>query len=440
MTLRVVFFVHEFPALSETFVLNQVTGFLDLGCDVHILSARRRDEGVTHPDVARYGLMRLTTYIQMPARRLARLRAAVSVFSRRFRADPKQALQAINVFRYGRAAFSLELLFWLERLAETRNSFDVIYCHFGIVGRKAAFLREIGAIKGGLVTTFHGVDVSATLRKRPNLYRHLFETGDLFLPISDRWRRHLIERGCSLGRTDVHHMGVDLTRFATNPAPRDAEAPLRILIIGRQVEKKGIEYGLRAIAEARERGIPLSCTVIGDGPLRGSLEALTDKLDINRDVTFCGWQDQNVVAEQLRGHDVILAPSVTDSDGDQEGIPVTLMEAMASGLAVVSTRHSGIPELVVDEESGLLSNERDVNGLADSLERLFRDPALYARLQRAGRDAVSREFDVKKLNARLVRIFTGLGGGATTGKSARGDRTSLHSRMPVDDLAAELAR
>lgn len=415
VTLHIGFFVHEFPAVSETFVLNQVTGLLDLGCDVHILSLRRPDSPVSHPDVDRYGLMRRVSYNSMPRSRVKRVVAALPILWRGIRSRPRQTLKALNVFRYGRSAFSLELLFWLDRLNETRRSFDVVYCHFGIVGRLAAFLREIGAVDGSLVTVFHGVDVSATLSGRPDHYRHLFRTGDLFLPISARWRARLIKHGCNPNLVDVHHMGVELQRFRfEKPRPRESGDPLRILTVGRQVEKKGIEYGLRAIALARDRGVPIRYTIIGDGPLRGSLEALTDRLGLNRIVTFCGWQDQDTVAEQIHCNDIMLAPSVTDRTGDQEGIPVTLMEAMASGLVVVSTRHSGIPELVTDGHSGLLADERDVEGLADALVRLHDDEELRERIRIAARMAVAEGFDVRKLNVRLAGIFRCLAGNETT--------------------------
>lgn len=408
MTLRIAFFVHEFPALSETFVLNQITGLLDQGCDIRIFSLRRPAAGLQHPDIDSYGLMRRVAYNPMPGNRLRRVVAAVPAFARIFRARPGQAVRALNVFRFGRAAFSLELLFWLDNLAGLQNRFDVLYCHFGIVGGLVAYLRELGGVNGALVTAFHGVDVSAALARQPTMYRHLFGAGDLFLPISRRWRSRLIEYGCDPNLVGVHHMGVELSRFRFDCTGRPGGQPLRILTVGRHVEKKGIEYALRAVAQARDSGVSLRYTIIGDGPLRGALEALSGRLGLAGVATFHGWQDQDVVAEQLKRNDVLLAPSVTDSTGDQEGIPVTLMEAMASGLAVVSTRHSGIPELVEDGRSGLLAEERDVDGLAQALVRLDRDPALYDSLRIAARKAVAEEFDVRKLNVRLVDICRGL--------------------------------
>jgi colanic acid/amylovoran biosynthesis glycosyltransferase len=418
MTLRIAFFVHEFPALSETFVLNQVTGLLRLGSDVSVLATRPRADPMKHEDVQRYRLDDRTIYLSMPASRKRRLATAFPILVRQVRRNPRQLLRALNPFRYGRRATSLELLFWLDRLDRGGSRYDAILCHFGLIGRTAAFLREIGALHGALVTVFHGVDISSALRREPNLYRHLFRHGDLFLAISRRWRNRLIDHGCDSSRTLVHHMGVDPSRFAVSSHAGVGTATLRVLTIGRLIEKKGVEYGLRAVARARDRGARLHYTIIGDGPLRESLTELAAALDLTGIVNFVGWQEQDMIVAYLRRSQVLLAPSVMDRQGEEEGIPVTLMEAMATGMPVVSTRHSGIPELVEDGVSGLLADERDVHGLATALCRLERDPALRDALGRQARKSVTDGFNVRVLNTQLLDLLTGL---ARTGEQS-GDR------------------
>ena len=401
--LRIAMFVNEFPALSETFVLNQITGLLDLGHDVTIIATRPRYEAGVHHDVLRYRLWERLCYREMPSSRAERLARAPGICLRSGGSRPALA-RALNAARYGREATSLSLFYWADRLSSLR-SFDIIHCHFGIVGKWAAFLREIGAIEGKLVTTFHGVDVSLSLDRDPGIYRHLFEHGDLFMPVSERWRDRLIHHGCDPARIEVHRMGVDPDRFAPGFSCGGERAPRMVLSVGRLVEKKGIEFGLKAVANLAARGLTLRYEIVGDGPLRGRLEALARELGIADRVHFHGALIHDDVVRKMKSCDVLLAPSVTDAQGEQEGIPVTLMEAMASGVPVVSSRHSGIPELVEDGVSGLLAGERDVGELGLALATLLNSPERRRKVGAAARKRVVADFNTKKLNRRLDQYY-----------------------------------
>ena len=415
--LRIAFFLYEFPVLSETFVLNQITGLIDLGHDVAILAERRGTDAFEHPDIGRYRLRERTRYLEMPVSRPLRLAGAPIEFARN---DRRSALlRSLSIVRYGAEARSLRLFYWAATLAGDRG-YDIIHCHFGPRGRMAAFLREIGALRGKLVTVFHGVDASAYVRHNPRIYRHLFATGDLFLPVSDYFRGRLIEHGCDPARIYVHRMGVDLRRFSFRPPPiRKIDEPLRVLTAARLVEKKGIEFGLRALAELKAQNAPFQYTIVGEGFERPELESLAKGLGLGDAVSFLGWRDHGDIAELMRESHVLLYPSVTDSNGDQEGVPVSLMEAMATGLPVVTTRHSGIPELIEDGVTGLLAGERDSHGLADALERLLNEPELGVRLSDTARARVVADLDIEILNRRLVAHFQTLARRATDRNESR---------------------
>jgi colanic acid/amylovoran biosynthesis glycosyltransferase len=408
--------VHEFPTLSETFVLSQLAGLIDRGHDVTILANVRGSQAVAHPQIAAYRLRDRTRYLDLPAGRWSRIAAAWRLAARRG-ASRGRLLRSLDVLRYGREALSLRLFFWTVRLAAERP-FDVIHCHFGPMGRTAAFLREIGVLRGRLATTFHGVDMSAYLCRAPRHYRHLFRRGELFLPISWRWRQALLAMGAPAGRLVVHRMGIDPERFPFSLRERRPGSLLRVLVVGRLVEKKGVDLGLEAVAALAARGVRVHLDIVGDGVLRAPLEARAAALGLGGRVSFHGWQSQNAVARLMAASDVLLAPSRTDAAGDQEGIPVTLMEAMASGLPVVTTRHSGIPELVEHGVSGWLAEENDVAGLIDGLARLERDPALALRFAGAARDRLAEEFNVVRLNARLDGMLRQLAADGTVGAAA----------------------
>jgi colanic acid/amylovoran biosynthesis glycosyltransferase len=282
----------------------------------------------------------------------------------------------------------------------------VILAHFGTNGARALRLRRAGALSGRIATVFHGFDISKKLaRAGEDTYSDLFREGELFLSISERWRSRLVELGCPPDRTVVHRMGIDCRKFAFSPRIKDPSGPVEIASVARLVEKKGVEYGVRAVAEVSRRNSSIVYTVVGDGPLRPNLEHLALQLGISDRVRFLGNRPHDEVVEVLRSASIFLAPSVTSADGDQEGIPVALMEAMSSGLPVVATEHSGIPELVEHGISGFLAPERDAGTLAVCLEQLIEHPELWPSMGEAGRRRVEADHDIEVLNDRLVDLL-----------------------------------
>lgn len=406
--LNIAILAHEFPALSETFVIAHAVGLIELGHNVTILANCARPESTEHADIASHGLRERTIYGGMGEPRARRLAAGLGRLAKRALLNPSAAWHARRARDYNDGIGTLHLLDWWGRL-HGAPKFDIIHAHFGPMGRTASALRDIRALDGRLVTTFHGVDVSRSLMDEPDMYARLFETGEGFLPVSEHWKNRLAEHGCPVERIHVHHMGIDIEKFPFRPRQTEqrgrGDRPLRVLTVGRLVEKKGLAYALEAVSLFAHRGYPVIHTIVGDGPLRDRLERLAAALGISHQVRFLGARDQRNVKQLLYQSDVMLAPSTTDGNGDQEGIPVTLMEAMASGLPVVSTLHSGIPELIEHDTSGLLVVERDVGGLAASLYELTHEAGLAARLARAARTTVERHFNQKLLLRDLAAYY-----------------------------------
>ena len=372
--MRVAMFVTGFPIPSETFILDQIEGLSRRGCDITICA-----------DLA------VGQWPKLQWRSLNLLRSL-------------NVLPSLKVLRYGRRAASLRMFFEAIRCAN-HAPFDVVHGHFGPNGIRAADLREIGAIRSrALVTSFYGHDVSEFVRGR-NPYLRLFREGDLFLPLSETMRGRLIALGCPEDRMQVHRLGVAPGSFPAS-ALRGGAGPVRIVSIARLVEKKGIEYGIRAVArvaEATAGGVRY--TIVGDGRLRPGLEESIRSLGLQDVVVLAGWRDRAAVRQYLAEADILLAPSVTSATGDEEGTPTAILEAMASGLPVVSTFHAGIPELVADGVSGMLVRERDIEGTAKALVRLADDAGLRRSMGAAGLAFVSERHDLDRLNNRLIEIY-----------------------------------
>jgi len=317
--------------------------------------------------------------------------------------------------RFGSRADRLNILGLAYRLKEAGGLRDVglLHCHFGTRAHLAAALRSLGIIDVTIVTTFHGFDVSATIKhKGPDHYRLLFRFGALFLPVSEMWARKLCEVGCDPERIRVHHVGIDcaLNEFRERRLDSRPNHPVKLISIGRLVEKKGHAHTLRAFARLRRDRPDLAVTfeIVGEGDLKDALEKEASDLGLTDVVTFHGGLPHGETLAVLNEAAIFILPSVTSKDGDMEGIPVSLMEAMARGIPVISTYHSGIPELVQDGVSGLLVPERDDDALAKAIERMIDSAPTWPEIGRASRRIIEEEFDRRKLGRRLIEYYQDL--------------------------------
>lgn len=400
--MRIAFLVHKFPDLSQTFILNQFTGLIGAGHEVDVYAAGAENGAKVHADIHRYRLLDRTHYWNIPRNYFLRGLRAVGLVGRLGWRRPSVVVRALDAREHGRQALSLRLLFAsLQFLKE--KPYDIFHCQFGTLARIALPLHDIGAASGKLVVSFRGSDLTVTTRGVSD--DGLFQKGQLFLPVCDEFRKQLIERGCDPGKIRVHRSGIRLSRFAYAERRRLANEPTRILTIARLVEKKGVAYAIQAMAHLKASGRQVRYTVAGDGDLRAELNRMVDELGLRAEVRLVGSKSQEEVIGLLQEAHLVVTPSVTAQSGDQEGIPNVLKEAMATGIPVVSTRHSGIPELVEDGVSGLLAPEGDSAALAERLAHLIDHAEKWPAMGRAGRERVEAEFDSDRLNEELVALY-----------------------------------
>lgn len=405
--MKIAYLVGEFPSLSETFILNQITGLIEKGCQVDIYGYKPETNEKVHAGVVDYNLLSHTfNYARLPRNYGFRLLKAVWLFLRHSPTSLRLLIKSMNVRQFGRQALSLRLFYSVIPFLANKTQYDIIHCHFGHNGLLGMNLRSIGALQGPLVTTFHARDITQKLSELgEHAYDQLFLEGQLILPISQHWQKKLKKLGCDPNKIHVHHMGIDCQKFNFTPRQMGEDGIVRIISVARLVEKKGIEYGVYAIQGLKERGYNIQYSVIGDGELYDPLKQLIVDLNLRKEVSLLGWKSQDEILEIMCSAHILLAPSVTSTQGDQEGIPVALMEAMAMGLPVVSTLHSGIPELVDEGLSGYLAPERDVDTLTEKLACMIDESQQWPRMGRAGRTKVEKEFNIDILNTNLFEIF-----------------------------------
>jgi len=286
----------------------------------------------------------------------------------------------------------------------------LIHAHFGTDGLLALPLAR--ALNVPLITSLRGYDVtrsdSALLRSgRLSWMRYalgkkrLQRDGALFLAVSDALRARAIARGYPEAKTLTHYNGVDLDRFRPDAMPRE---PGLILHVGRLVEKKGTKVVIEAVAGI----VGAKLAIIGEGPLRKTLERQARELGDR--VSFLGALTSDDVAQWMRRACVLAAPSLTAADGDAEGLPNVVVEAAASGLPVVGTAHSGIPEAIDEGISGFLVPENNVGALATRLAALLVSESRRNEMGIAARRLAERKFSRQLLTERLEAIYDEVAG------------------------------
>lgn len=406
--MKIAFLVWRFPVLSEAFILNQVTGLIDRGHEVHIyaLAGRPQETTKVHPAIEEYSLVERTDYA--PARPQNPLLCALKGLWLLLANLPANSLRCLPVASSGDRGSAMKFWKRLYRAIALLNaqSYDIIHCQFGTLGPIAVRFREAGFLKGKIVTTFRGIDISRHVREAgEDVYQELFAKGDFFLANCEFFRHRAISLGCDPSEIVVHGSGIDCQKFNFQVRQFPADGRIRVATIGRLVEKKGIEYAIRAIAWVAKAYPNIEFLIIGDGPLRGQLQKTIDRLDAGRFVKLLGWKQQQEIIAILDTCHLFVAPSVTAADGNQDAPVNTLKEAMAMGLPVVSTHHGGIPELVEDGVSGFLVPERSAEAIAQVLTRLIEHPELWESFGQAGRARVEQKYDMNRLNDELVELY-----------------------------------
>jgi glycosyltransferase involved in cell wall biosynthesis len=309
----------------------------------------------------------------------------------------KLAANLYRKFPVGRAFF--------QQLRATHPS--IVHAHFAIDAMQA--LPMARKLDLPLVVSLHGFDVTSTDRAlgTSRAGRHflqnrnrLFREATAFICVSRFIRDVARDAGFPESKLHVHYTGIDCERFCPANIQRD---PKLILFVGRLVEKKGCEFLLRAMALLQQHVPGARVEIVGDGPLRGQLEAQAANLSLR--VCFRGVQTPEEVLRSMSRARVLCNPSVTAASGDMEGFGMVFAEAQAVGTPVVSFSHGAIPEVVDHGQTGLLCPEANVTALADSLEKLLLDDQLWSSLSQRAREWVMERFDIAKQTEGLEALY-----------------------------------
>lgn len=384
--MRVVHFVRAFSPLSESFIYDHVTEMQRQGAECHILTMNREN------------------LLARPFEPVTKLNIPSKVNLRRafYKAVGYTVGRENSTYLW--PIYRGELHRELRKIAP-----DVIHAHFGPEGAIVAPVAQQLGIP--LVVTFYGYDVSrlAMSEKWRHRYSELFARVAQLIGVSRPVCERLIALGADPAKVRLIHLGVRLDKFAySNPLGRFDGKTVRCIHVGRLTPKKAPLHLLKAFSlavAATAPGVDLKLTIIGEGELAAEVRSRITALELESRVEMLGALPHDQIVSHLRQAHIYTQHSLTAPNGDQEGLPVSVIEASASGLPVVSTMHSGIPEAVLDGKTGFLVAEGDVEAMSERIATLSQNPELWLRFGMAGRCHIQRGFNLTDLVSESTRLL-----------------------------------
>jgi glycosyltransferase involved in cell wall biosynthesis len=392
------------PRLSETFILNEVIALERLGVHLRIFSIKNPKDEPIHTNVGQ--VRAAVTCLYIGNHRAAAWVANLRSFFRRPVRYCRTFLQAVC---YRRRVY-------LRRFIQAAHLADIL--HREPVGHLHAHFANDPALVAMFTHRLTDIPFSFTAHAKdiyvktpPELLRTEAHQAKAVITCTEYNRKYLVDRvGLTVnGKLHCIYHGLDLSQFRFQWPRLSQPGPPTILSVARLVEKKGLNDLIAAADILRSRGRCFQVEIIGEGPLRQSLETQIKRLDLSGQVRLLGSQPHDSVCRAYERASVFALPCVVAADGDRDGIPNVLPEAMACGVPVVATPVSGIPEMIESEQQGLLVLPNNPANLADALERLLTQPELCGRLVRAARHRVVNHFSLERGATRLLALFQGNG-------------------------------
>lgn len=397
--MNILYVLDLFPKLSETFILNEIVELTKRGVNIQILALRNPHEKLINEDILKYKLLNKTSYLQLPA--LLKLKLTYG-FSRVFYSN------ILNSIRNNQGKTTYKNLIKLSYISTNYSNVDLVHAHFAT--QAAVTGMQISKIINKPFTfTAHAYEIfnlKAYSRKRLKM---LEKNAYKVITPSEFNKNHIIkETGCPEDKIEIIRATICPEKFDKKEPNTTNKNKIKILGVGRLVEKKGFEYLIKAMKLIVKRNRNAFLTIIGKGELEDDLREQSYNLGLAKNINFVGAQSNERCIDELSSSDIAVLPCVKARDGDLDVCPLTLQEAMAMEIPVISTTVGSLPELIEDGIEGILIPERDEKAIADSIIKLIDDPKLRRKMGENGRMKITKEFNIKEQVSNLVNIWEGI--------------------------------
>lgn len=389
--MKVIYVLSQFPKLSESFILNEIVELVKNDIDVLILSRTKPNEKIIHEEIKHYELLNRTYYFNLKDI----MKANILIYSYYLFTHIINTMLNLEIPKKN----SLKIAYFATLIRREKPS--CIHTHFATMGSFVKELSNLSNIPYTITTHAYDIYVNSNIKNLKNV----MENAELVVTISDYNKNYLKNTISIKNKIEVIRCGIDSKKFKPTDKSIHNKNKINILTVSRLVEKKGIKYLIESIPTVINEYPNCKFTIVGSGPLKNSLEQLSNVLNIDKYIDFKGDVSDSELQRDYNDADMFVIPCIVAKNGDRDGIPVSLMEAMAMEIPVISTNVSGIPELIEDGVSGILAPPEDNYAISKAIISLCDNEDLRTKMGINGRISVSEHYNIKKETPKLLNLF-----------------------------------
>lgn len=399
--IKIATIVSQFPNLVQTYILNVILGLENLGGDVKIVATGKQNNRHIPELVIKHRLLEKTIYINTEIPYLVIGLLTLPILNNTYQRNVTKLAKSNILKKYGLKYF-IKTLVRLKSLND--GIFDIAHCHNLTLAYDYLFLKEV--FSSSLITTFHGKEPVGSKTLSDDKTETLFKFSDLFLVNTEYAKNILIDTGCPESKIKILPQGTNIEDFPYKKRHINQNEDINLLTVGRLSIEKGQETVIRAMQFLVKSHPNLKYHLVGDGPNKVTLLNLVENLGLQKNIVFHGYVSTRELSDTYNKSHIFILPSIDLKDGSHvETQGVVLQEAQSSGLAVIASRTGGIPNIINDDDTGLLFDEDNITELTDKIRSLINNPKKYSDICFRGKKDVETRFDIGIICGKLLKSY-----------------------------------